>query len=142
MTTLDCYVYEQAGRWHFLVSSCRLSVVRAHQVRYSTAVLITDEGMQQRRMPARRHKITIDVLPFCYLTVSDGGRVSRRLCRRSEIAGAVRWGRNAGTDRVCEGIPEGFRPTEQACALWRRGSDRPCHTQPISFAAPTSSPPS
>ena len=52
------------------------------------------------------------------------------------------WGRKAGTDRVREGIPEGFRPTEQACALWRRGSDRPWHTRPTFFVAPASSPPS
>ena len=120
MTTLDCYVYEQAEGGTFWFSSCRLSVVREHQVRYSTAVLITDEGMQQRRMPARRHKITINVLPFCYLRVSDGGRVSRRLCRRSEIAGAVRWRRKAEIDRVCEGISEGFRSTALPQPLHRR----------------------
>jgi len=44
--------------------------------------------------------------------------------RKSEIRKFALWGRKAGTDRVREGIPEGFRPTEQACALWRRGSDR------------------
>jgi len=43
-------------------------------------------------------------------------------CCKSEIRTPALWGRKAGTDRVREGIPEGFRPTEQACALWRRGS--------------------
>ena len=37
--------------------------------------------------------------------------------RKSEIRKPALWGRKAGTDRVREGIPEGFRPTEQACAL-------------------------
>ena len=35
-------------------------------------------------------------------------------CRKSEIRKPALWGRKAGTDRVREGIPEGFRPTEQA----------------------------
>ena len=34
--------------------------------------------------------------------------------RKSEIRKPALWGRKAGTDRVREGIPEGFRPTEQA----------------------------
>jgi hypothetical protein len=37
--------------------------------------------------------------------------------RKSEIRKPALWGRKAGADRVCEGIPEGFRLTEQACAL-------------------------
>ena len=45
--------------------------------------------------------------------------------RKSEIRKPALWGGKAGTDRVREGIPEGFHPTEQACALWRRGSARP-----------------
>lgn len=34
--------------------------------------------------------------------------------RKSEIRTPALWGRKAGTDRVREGIPEGFCPTEQA----------------------------
>ena len=34
--------------------------------------------------------------------------------RKSEIRTPALWGRKAGTDRVREGIPEGFHPTEQA----------------------------
>lgn len=34
--------------------------------------------------------------------------------RKSETRTSAPWGRKAGTDRVREGIPEGFRPTEQA----------------------------
>jgi hypothetical protein len=37
--------------------------------------------------------------------------------QKREIRKPALWGRKAGTDRVREGIPEGFHPTEQACAL-------------------------
>jgi hypothetical protein len=53
---------------------------------------------------------------------SLGGRVSRRLYRRSEELGVVWWGRKAETDRVREGISEGFRSTRQHQQLRRYGS--------------------
>jgi len=61
--------------------------------------------------------------------------------RKSEIRKPALWGRKAGTDRLCEGIPEGFRPTEQALRALEARSDRPCHTRPIFSVAPAFSPP-
>ena len=54
--------------------------------------------------------------------------------RKSEIRKPALWGRKAGTDRVREGIPEGFRPTEQALrALKARKRQALSHPTYLSF---------
>jgi hypothetical protein len=69
-------------------------------------------------------------------------RVSRRLCRRSEEAAVVRGRRKAETDRVREGISEGFRSPSPPQPLRRRGSLELFSPDVTSFAAPATSPPS
>jgi len=56
---------------------------------------------------------------YLLLSVSLGVRqgLGADFRRKSEIRKPALWGRKVGTYRVREGIPEGFRPTEQACAL-------------------------
>src|SRR5450759_956598 len=66
---------------------------------------------------ATRAKILLYGSPTCLAR-----RVSRRLCRRSEEAEAVRGRRKAETDRVREGISEGFRSPSPHQPLRRRGS--------------------
>ena len=68
-------------------------------------------------------------------------RVSRRLCRRSEEAEAVRGRRKAETDRVREGISEGFRSLSPPQPLRRHGSLELFPPDVTSFAAPAASPP-
>ena len=54
--------------------------------------------------------------------------------RRSAFSSAALWGRKAGTDRVREGIPEGFCPTEQALrALKARKRQALSHPTYLSF---------